>query len=229
MPNFNLLDVSGVIASYGRGVMFYAPKWTPLLAPPLVMTQLGVTEGDIVITPNSTTAALTMPELTGPAAHEVDYVGENPVIEVPLYLADPALLAIVSPSGSAHGGRSRRSGIKEYTFAVFPEALFLEDDVDGIPQQRTVAYDAATGAWTFNAVALTPERVDMLAASFWLWRGAFNRPPRRFRGGAGDDKKNIETVSIQSIHHPDMPEGHHLYTTGDPFDSAIDLNGTTGP
>lgn len=223
MSNLTLAAVADLIASYGRGVVFYADKWVPADGP-LVMTQLGVTEGDITITPNATTAGLTLPELTGPAVHEMDYLGENPVAEIPLYLADPALIAIVSPSGSAHAGRSRRGPVKERTLAIFPEALFLADDAEGIVHEYVVAFDGA-GAWTFNGIALDAERQRLLDASLWLWRAVFNRPPRRFRGGAGDDKKNIETVSTQSLHHPDLPEGHHLYTTGDPFASDIDLNG----
>lgn len=223
MSNFNLADVSALIASYGRGVVFYAPKWVPASGV-LAMTQLGVTEGDITVTPNGATAGLTIPELTGPIPHEMDYLGENPVIEIPLYLADPALIAIVSPSGSAHAGRSRRGPVKEYTLAVFPEALFLQDDNEGIVHDLTVAFDGA-GVWTFNGIALSADRQKLLDVSMWLWRVVFNRPTRRFRGGAGDDKKNIESVSTQSMHHPDLPEGHHIYTTGDPFVSGIDLNG----
>lgn len=223
MSNFNLADVSNIIASYGRGVVFYAPKWVPS-AGPLAMTQLGVTEGDITITPNGATAGLTIPELTGPVPHEMDYLGENPVIEIPLYLADPALIAICSPSGSAHAGRSRRGPVKEYTLCVFPEALFLVDDSAGIVHDHTVAFDGA-GVWSFNGVALDAERSRLLGNALWLWRVVFNRPTRRFRGGAGDDKKNIETVSTQSMHHGDLPEGHHIYTTGDPFAEGIDLNG----
>ena len=174
MSNFTLADVSGVIASYGRGVVFYANKWDAVS--PLVMSQLGVTEGDISVNPNGATAGLTLPELTGPIPHEMDYLGENPVIEIPLY------------------------------------------------SDKTVAYDSA-GVWTFDGQALTTDQQRLLDASFWIWRAVFNRPTRRFRGGAGDDKKNIETVSTQAMHHPDLPEGHHIYTTGDPFQFDIDLNG----
>lgn len=224
MSNFNLADVSGVIASYGRGVIFYASKWDALT--PLVMTQLGVTEGDISVNPNGATAGLTLPELTGPIPHEMDYLGENPVIEIPLYLAEPSLIGICSPSGSKHAGRSRRGPVKEYTLAVFPEALFLQADVVGIVTDYTVAFDAG-GIWTFNGLPLTDDQQRLLDASFWIWRAVFNRPTRRFRGGAGDDKKNIETVSTQAMHHPDLPEGHHIYTTGDPFEAGIDLNGAS--
>lgn len=224
MSNFNLADLTNLKASYGRGVVFYADKWDTVS--PLAMTQLGVTEGDINVNPNGATAGLTLPELTGPIPHEMDYLGENPVIEIPLYLADPSLIAIVSPSGSAHAGRSRRGPVKEYTLAIFPEALFLEANAEGIVSEYQVAFDAA-GLWTFNGQPLTADQEQLLGASFWLWRVVFNRPTRRFRGGAGDDKKNIETVSTQSMHHPLLPEGHHIYTSGDPFLQNIDLNGAS--
>lgn len=223
MSDLNLADVSNVLASYGRGVVFYARKWVPADGP-LVMSQLGVTEGDITITPNSATAGLTIPELTGPAVHEMDYLGENPMVEIPLYLVDPALMAVVSPSGSAHAGRSRRGPVKEYTLAIFPEALFLVDDEAGIVADHTVAFDIS-GVWTFDGQALDSDRQALLDVSLWLWRSVFNRPSRSFKGGAGDAKKNIEKVSTQTMHHPSLPEGHHIYTTGDPFLSDIDLNG----
>jgi hypothetical protein len=81
------------------------------------------------------------------------------------------------------------------------------------------------GVWTLGGSALSATQLALLDSSFWLWRGFFNRPPRRFLGGAGDARKNIETVSFQAMQHPDMPEGHRLYTTGDPADSSINLDG----
>lgn len=223
MGNFSLADVSNILATYGRGIVFECDKWVPADGQ-IVMTQLGSTEGDIAVNPNSQVAGLSLPELTGPAKHEMDYLGEDPKIEIPLYLADPALIAKVSPSGSAHAGRSRRGPVKEHTLWVVPEALFLSADGTGIVSTHTLAFDIA-GVWTLDAVALTAEQTRLLDASFWLWRAVFDRPPRRFRGGAGDDKKNLEKVSVTAMHHPDMPEGHHIYTTGDPFAVNIDLNG----
>lgn len=223
MPNLSLMDVSRILATYGRGVVFEGPVWVPADGPPSLM-QVGVTEGDIVANPNAVTAGMTFPELTGPAVHEFDYTGENPTVDIPLYLADPAMIAKFSPSGSAHAGRSRRGPVKAHTLLIIPEAIFLQDDNEGIVHDYVVAWDA-NGAWTFNGQALDDERQRFLDASLWLWKVVFNRPPRRFRGGAGDDKKNIETVSAQTMHHPDLPEGHHLYTTGDPFAAGVDLNG----
>jgi hypothetical protein len=218
---YNLLDLAAVIRSFGRGVAFRAPVWDGASA--LNLTQLGDTEGDITIATNAEMATLTTPELTGPAAHETDYTGENPTIEMPLYLTDPATIALVSPSGTASAGRSRRSAPAEHTIAVLPEALFLKPpDVNGIVLPGTLSYTTANG-WQFDGAALSAAKTTLLGASFWLWRAVFSRPPRRFLGGAGDARKNIETVTIQSMHHPDMPEGHHLYTIGNPATHGIDL------
>jgi hypothetical protein len=218
---FSLLDLSTVVRSWGRGVVFYAERWSP--GSPLTLTHLGDTEGDISIATNPEMAMLTTPELTGPAAHEVDYTGEAPTVEIPLYLTSPELIGVVTPTGLASAGRSRRSAPLEYTLVIFPEALFLKADTDGVVQSYDLAVSG--GDWTLNAVALTAAQLTLLGASFWAWRCVFTTPPRRFLGGAGDARKNIETVTATLLHHPDMPEGHHLYTMGDPGDSAIDIEG----
>lgn len=222
MPNYNLLDLATILRSYGRGVVLYAPRWDRDGV--LALTHLGDTEGDIAFNPNGEVANLTLPELTGPAAHEADYTGENPTLEIPLFLADPALMAVVSPAGSGSAGTSRRRAVVEYTLVVMPEALFMVNNpTTGVPERKQLAF--AGGAWTLNGVALTDEQLELLETSLWLWRGYFNRPTRSFKGGAGDAKKNIETVSFQVLHAGYMPEGNMLYTSGDPANAEIDLEG----
>lgn len=221
--DYNLLDLNQIVRSWGRGVVMYAPKWNPI--GPLNLTHLGDTEGDISIATNPELALLTVPELTGPAGHEVDYTGENPTVEIPLYVTSPAMHALIGPTGQASAGRSRRSAPVEYTIAIFPEGLFLVPDGDGIVQSETLTF--AAGVWTLGGNPLSTDQETLLDSAFWLWRAVFSRPPRTFHGGAGDARKNIETVTVQGLHHPDMPEGHHLYTTGDPADSGINLEGTS--
>lgn len=218
----SLLDLASVVRSLGRGVVFIADRWDPGSGD-LSPTHLGDTEGDIVINTNAEMSALTTPELTGPAAHEMDYTGENPTIEIPLYLTSPALMALVSPTGLAGAGRSRRSAPAEKTLIIFPEQLFLKPDGSGVVE----SYDLKRvgGAWTLDDVALTSAQLALLGVTFWAWRGVFTRPPMRFLGGAGDARKNIETVTFTVMQHPDMPEGHKLYTIGDPEDAGIDIEG----
>lgn len=223
MPSYALRDLNQIVRSWGRGVVFYADRWS--LSQPLALTHLGDTEGDIVVNTNPDLQHLTVPELTGPASHDADYMGENPTIDMPLYVADPDMLAILSPSGSAHAGRSRRSPVVERTIAIFPEQLFLILGVDGIYRDFTLDFDGTT--WTLNSIPLDAAKLALLDVAFWGWRAIFNRPNRTFHGGGGDAKKNIETVQVTLMHHPAMPEGHHLYTTGDPADSLIALGGTS--
>ena len=218
-----LLDLAAVVRSWGRGVVFRAPLWTPETGSPIALTHLGDTEGDISIATNPELAALTTPELTGPAPHEMDYTGEAPTIELPLYLTSPELIALVSPTGLASGGRSRRSAPAEHTLVIFPEQMFLKADGDGVVQDYAVTYTA--GVWKLNNVAFTAAQNALLGASFWAWRVVFPTPPRRFLGGAGDARKNIETITASLLHHPTMIEGHHLYTIGDPFVVGIDIEG----
>lgn len=221
MPNYNLLDLTTILRRIGRGVIMRADRWDRDV--PLALTHLGDTEGDIAIATNPEVAVLTLPELSGPAAHEADYTGENPTIEIPLYLADPALLDIVSPIGSRSAGATRRRGVAEHTLVVFPEALFLKNNEAGAPERKQLAF--AGGNWTLDGVALTPDQLDLLGLSIWFWRGYFNRAPRSFKGGAGDASKAIETVSFQAMHHGLMPEGQMLYTMGDPADAEINIEG----
>jgi len=211
-----LLNLEDVLRTYGRGVVFYSPRWDPETGAPLALTHLGDTEGDIAFNPNAEVTGMTTPEVTGPAIHEADFTGENPVLEFPLFLADPALMAIVSPKGSAHGGRNGRTKPTEYTLVVLPEALFGED-------RAALAF--AAGAWTLDGVPLTAAQLALLDTALFLWRGFFNRPARRFLGGVGDAKRNIESVTFQVMHAAAMPQGHKLYTTGDPADAAIDIEG----
>lgn len=228
MPQYDLLDLTTVARSWGRGVIFRAPRWDPTVGA-LTLTHVGDTEGDIVVNTNPETATLTLPELTGPAGHDMDYLGENPVIEVPMYVTDPAMHALISPSGSAHAGRERRGVVVEHTIVIFPENLWVDPATSRVDRTKVFEAVVASGghAWEFDGNALSAEKLTLLDSAFWLWRAVFSRPPRRFRGGAGNDRKNIETVTIQGLHHPDMPDGHHLYTTGDPADSGIDLFGSS--
>ena len=125
--DMTLLDLGDVLRSIGRGVIFYAPGndalsvdgWTPGTGE-LALAHLGDTEGDIVFTPHSETTGLTLPEVTGPAKHTAIFTGEAPTLSFPLFLADPSLLDVITPTSSRSGGQSFRRRAKEYTIAIFP-------------------------------------------------------------------------------------------------------------
>jgi hypothetical protein len=216
-----LLDLAAVVRSFGRGVILRAPAWDFASDLTAALAHLADTEGNIVINTNAELAKLTLPELSGPAAIEVDYTGEDPVITVPMYLTDPEAEAIITPSGTRSAGRSRRSSPAEHTIVIIPEGVFLRDpDPDGIVEAGVLTYSGA--AWLLDGSPIGAAREVLLSSSFWLWRAVFNRPPRTFFGGSGDARKQIHEVTIQSMQSPLAPEGHRLYTIGDPALSGID-------
>jgi hypothetical protein len=227
--DFTLLDLETVLRQYGRGTVWYAvdglgepTRWDGTSE--LNLAHLGDTEGDIVFSANNSVATLTLPEISGGAIHDAIDTGESPTLEFPLFLADPDLLPIVAPRGSASAGHIRVCDVAERTIVVFPEKLFK---VGTDPcTYGTLAYTLATG-WTLNTVALTAAQQTLLELSLWLWRGYFTRPNTTFKGGHGDDGKNIEPVTFNPMMHPGMPDGHRLYTRGDPATAGILIEGTS--
>jgi hypothetical protein len=219
-----LLDMATVTKSFGRGIVLRAPEWDFASDLVAALTHPAITEGNIVFTPNGELAKLTMPEFSGPAAHEIDYTGEAPVLTVPMFLTDPANAAMFSPTGTESAGRSRRSAPLTHTIVLMPEGVFLRDpDPDRIVTAGVLTY--AGGAWLLDGSPIGAAREDLMAASIWIWKAVCNRPPRTFFGGAGA-RKQIHEVTFETMHHPDAPEGHHIYTIGDPTLSGIDP--TTG-
>lgn len=216
--NYTLLDLNSVVRAIGRGVVFYAPAWNGTQN--LALTHLGDTEGEITVELNESYNDLTLPELTGDAVHERRLAGENPVITIPLFLADPALRAIVSPTGSASGGYMRQRPVTEYTLVIFPEELFR--DANGDFKQLT--FDGTV--WQIGGQALTPDQEDLLGLSVWFWRGHFQKPGITFR--SEDGGKLVLQVNYQAmptkLATSVIPDGERLYTLGDPANKGIDIH-----
>jgi hypothetical protein len=226
--DYELLDLETVLRQYGRGTVWYAvdeagdpTRWDGTSE--LLLNHLGDTEGDIVFSPNNAVATLTLPEISGGAVHDAIDTGENPTLEFPLFLADPDLLPIVAPRGSASAGHIRVCDVAERTLVLFPEKLF---NVTGGCTYGTLSYTLAEG-WKLEGVALTAAQETLLEISLWLWRGYFTRPNSTFKGGHGDDGKNIETVTFNCMMHASMPDGHRLYTRGDPATAGITIEGAS--
>jgi len=226
---YSLIDLETVLRLIGRGTVWYAHDGDdvtvgdPIMwdgASQLHLAQLGDTEGDIVINPQGTVSTLTLPETRGDAILEAVVTGENPQIEVPLFLADPDLLPILSPTGRASAGHSRVRDVAGRTIVVFPERMFRKVD----QTYAAVAYTTG-GGWTLDAVAFDAAHLTLLGHSVWFWNCYVDRPTRSFRGGHGDDGKNIESCIFHAMVHPDMPEGEQLYTIGNPITAGIDIAG----
>jgi hypothetical protein len=215
--NIQLKNLQEQAREIGRAVVMVAPtRWVP--GQKLVLQHIADTEGDISVAANESYVHLTLPELTGAAKHKSYVEGEDPVVTMPIFVADPAIRALVSPAGNAGGGYSRRRPVKERTLVLFPEQLFYDAAED---KYTSLTYTAADG-WQVNGKELTEEQERLLALSMWFWRGYFTRPSVPFRHGEAG--KTVESVSFQVMHAGEMPDGHQLYTLGDPADAEIDID-----
>lgn len=216
--NLQLTDLQQAARTIGRAVVFRADAWSGTGS--LALTHLGDTEGDITVAANESYVHATYPELTGPAKHESYVEGEDPVITIPLFVADPAVRAILSPTGNAGGGYSRRRRVKEHTLVLFPEELFYDEATD-----KFAPISFTGGAWKVGGQPLTSEQERLLGLSMWFWRGFFTRPPVSFRHT--DAGKAVDSVSFQvmqaKLPAAVLPEGERLYTLGDPADAGIDI------
>lgn len=214
--DFTLLNLQNVLRTIGRGVVFYSNQW---VSGDIALTHLGDTEGEIVATPTASISALTTPELTGDDEIEAYVQGSGFVATIPLYVADPAVRAIISPTGNASGGTSRRQPVLERTLVIFPEELFF-DEV-GSREYEVLAYTTA-GGWTVGGTALTARQTALLGQAVWIWRGYFLPAPITFRhDNAG---KAVESVTFRAMHDFTKPENHQVYTIGDPADAAIEID-----
>jgi hypothetical protein len=212
-----LQTLSAALLAIGRAVVFRSDYWDGATA--LSLDHLGDTEGDIRLVPNDSYVHLTAPELTGPAKLESYIEGEDPTVEIPLFLADPALRAVISPTGTAGAGHSRRRKVAKHTLVLFPEELFAEAN----GEYGDLSYTDANG-WRLGGDALTDEQERLLGLSVWLWRGYFTRAPIPFRHADGG--KALDTVTFQAMLDSSKPEGNMLYTIGDPAAAAIDIDPT---
>lgn len=222
MPGFTLLDLTAQVRTIGRASVFYATLWDGIVDLQDGLTQLADSEGEIGLETGEEYSDLTLPELTGPAIHERFLQGLNPVITMPLYLADPALRAITTPTiaNTGSAGFQRRQLVSEKTFVLFPEQLFYEDGAI-----VTVDYTTA-GGWTVDGNAATATQLAYIDQSLWIWRGHLTFPPLTFRDA--DAGKAVDDVSLQMMHAKIavalIPDGQRLFTYGDPADSSIDIS-----
>ncbi len=218
-----LADLDTQKFSIGKAAVFYAPAWNFDSDLHAAMGFLGFTEGEVTVEFNETYNSLTLPEYTGDAPHEQYVQGEAPEINLPLYAADPAIRGILSPTGSGSGGRRRQQPVTAYTVALIPEEFFL-DPTD--PDLQTDLPLVPTGSgWTLGGTALTDDQQELLDQGAWFWRVRFGKPQLLYQHEEGG--KVLVDVTGSVLYQVAAPNGHRLYTLGDPYDAGIDI--LTGP
>lgn len=214
----------------GKAVILYAdPAWDGVS--PLTLSHLGDTEGAVKFTANEQIGKLMLPEVYGDAAVDAWVTGADPVLTAPLFLADPALRSLVSPSGDGVIGTGSRRPVARKTLVIMPQALFY----DAYTGKNTASVSFAVDSWTKTSTdpeatptALTTDEQRLLGLSIWMWSCYPERPPVTYEATVNDVVKNIEEVTFHAI----RPKGATasvvpgIVTIGDPADYDIDIVGT---
>lgn len=216
MTTYQAKDLGEVLRSIGRAVVFYADAWTPGDGE-LELEHLGDTEGEIEPDVETEYSELVLEELGG-GPREKDVQNETITLEIPLFLADPELLPVISPTGSASAGYSRPRGVYERTLVIFPERLLVADD----GTRKELTYSTGDG-WQLDSESLSEDEERLLGLSLWVWRGHFDRQLPAWR--ADEHGKVVRPCTFMGMHQSAMPEGNMLYTVGDPGDEDIDITG----
>lgn len=189
-------DVATLVKRLGKGIVLTGDPTTDS-----GLSVLGIVEGEITPEWNEEFSDLTAPDQLGPAVLERKLRGMNPRLTIPLIIGDAALLATLSPTGVAHGGHEKDQDAVTTSVVVVPEDEFGD------------TFEFTTGVWTPAA----PTK------AMWLWKASFERPGITYK--AADGEKDVEDVIAQCHWDASKPDGHHLFTFGDPdsFGITIDI------
>lgn len=159
---------------------------------------LGAKEGDISVAFNAGYNNLTFPEHTGDAVHGANLKGYNPIITVPLIIGNPALWAKLSPTGIQGGGYSSEQPVTETSVVLVPNKDLVA--------AGTTGYSKASNPGTWSPSA--PQNW------VWFWRAYIQFPDLTLRNA--DQGKSAMPVTIQTMYDSARPEGHKIFTIGDP-------------
>ncbi len=170
------------------------------------MISLGATEGTIGVDVPQTMNRLTAPELTGDVTHQATTTLGDVSVKVPLILGSMAVLPQISPTGSASGGFSIPQKVAETAVLIIPR-----NQVGG-----GLAYPTG-GPWARtagNGVAAATGAGAAPSNAVWLWRAtpSFSSLPFAYANGG----KVIVEVTFTAMFDGTKPEGHKVYTIGDP-------------
>lgn len=192
--------LQNALRTIGKGYVFVG---NPAATGAEGLRPLGATEGEIKVAFNQEFNDLKFPEYTGPAIHERKMTGENVTVTIPLILGDPDLLEAVSPVSARGGGYSSQQEVAVTSLVIFPES-----EIRG-GLTYTAGTGGAAGTWTPN------EPVNAV----WIWKGHFVRPGMNYK--QADGGKVIVETTFQALFDANRPEGHKLYTIGDPVAAGI--------
>lgn len=172
------------------------------------MVALGATEGEIEVEEPESYNDLTLPEYTGEAVHERQVQHGSPLVTVPLILGPTpdgsddgaAVYDKISSVGDGSGG-----GYSTQQPAVTTALLIVPESEVGDGLSFTV--DVWTPAAPVHAI--------------WIWRASAEASNQPFR--FADGGKVIRSVPFRGLVDRTKPEGHMLWTRGDPDAHGITI------
>lgn len=156
------------------------------------LVALGATEGEITASLPFTTNDLTAPEFTGEIVHSRKVASGSPTINVPLILGDTALWPKIMPTGIRGAGWSTMQSPTTTSVVVVP-------------------YDEMGSSWGYNGTTWSPAAP---VNALWFWKASPVPGDLAYRFGEGG--KVVMPVVFTAMFYAANPEGHKVYTIGDP-------------
>jgi hypothetical protein len=186
----------------------------------LFLKELMLTNGEMTLEANAEYSDLKLTEYTGPIPIKRYYTGEAPVLQVNGYLSDPALRAIISPTGTKGAGFESQQPVQLLTLVAFPEMLFR-----GAVGQPLGTLSFSGGAWELNGSPIAAGLERYIGQILWIWSAAPDRAPLVFsHPNGGEALAQASFALVQDLELP-FPEGTQVYWIGDPADASIDIEG----
>lgn len=215
-PSYSLTAIDLASAAIGRAAVFTANYWAG--STDLALTHLGYTEGNIQVAANTEFSNLTLPELTGPAPLKAYQKGEAPVLGFSVLCGTQALAALFSPTAAGSSGYKRWREVTYKTLVLFPEDLFIAANAE-----KALAFTKGSpGAWTIGGVAASAAQLAKIDLSMWFWKGYFTRVAPSFN--PEDGGKAMQAIEFHAVQDLTKPDGHQIWTLGDPADASIDID-----
>lgn len=197
-------DLLSTFKAIGKGFVFVGDPFAAGGLKPL-----GMTEGEIKVAFAQEFNDLKFPEYTGPAVHDRRLTGENVTVTIPLILGDPLLFETLSPIKKGSGGYTSQQKVLTMSLLVIPQAEMSASGITYTPP--TTGTTPTPGSWSPAA----PKQ------AVWVWKGHFTRPGMNYK--QADGGKVIAETTFQAMFSTDtrLPEGHKLYTIGDPVAAGV--------
>ncbi len=193
-------SLSAALKAIGNAEVFIGDPFTAG-----AMLSLGAVEGEIGVDISISENRLTAPELTGDIPHAVQTMIGDATVTVPVIVGDPTLWAKIHPTGGQSGGWSGQQTITPTSVLVLPRS-----ELGGGLSRDATAWTRTAGNGVLGATGATAAPVNAV----WLWKAypTFSRLPYRFADGG----KVLVDVTFHAMFDAARPEGHKVYTIGDP-------------